>query len=147
MVSGVLTCVKMWGSSQVLTRADDANKRKRQGTITVVFLTAAYAIFNIPYCAMMIIDSVWFISDGKINGYKDMPLSDIFMIAALMENYTVVGNSITNAVIYICRIKELRHFARLNVFLGTRRNRVRNRVQPAVGSTTIENIDLQERTL
>ena len=146
LVSCGITCVKMWGSSQVLTRADDANKRKRQGTITVVILTAAYAFFNVPCCATMMIYAIEFVSDWKINVMESVPGEIIALIYALAYNYTVVGNSIVNALIYICRIKDLRDFSGLNVLLGycSRRNRP-DRSGAGGGRSTIEDIQLQPR--
>eukprot|EP00116_Pleurobrachia_bachei_P005718 sb/3465980/ len=75
---------------------------KRDATITMVALTVAYAILNLPQCALVLIHLF------MIAKCTYLPLTNV--IHVLTFTHTANLNSIANAVIYFVRVQKIRQF-------------------------------------
>ena len=105
------------GSTKVGNKhAAQAKEAKRAATITIVLLTITYIVFNVPYCLLMIDQLVPNLTDGKtesiLAGLAAYP--HYIEIYNFIVFYSIPLNSTINPIIYITRMKNLRHFI-LNV--------------------------------
>ena len=87
-------------------------RRRKQGTVTIVLLTVVFLFFNIPFCCVLVLDTVDMLSESAA---ADRILAEWKLLVALVWLYSSPGYSISNAVIYIVRVKELREFAKFPV--------------------------------
>jgi hypothetical protein len=89
-----------------------AKKNKRSATITIIILTLAYILFNVPYCIIMVDMVVYSLSEGKANITDSWFSYDLtpyyYEIYFFVTFYSIPLNSTINPMIYILRIKNLR---------------------------------------
>ena len=102
--SGVVSCFSLRRNQQSET-AD----YKRSATITIVCLTVACTLVNLPFLFQVTNDSI-----AILFGYNSMYILfgiDIpQVIVKFNYNHSIPFNSIVNTVIYISRIRKLRRF-------------------------------------
>ena len=88
-----------------------AMRRKRAATITIVLLTVAYIVFNLPYCLWMLEILVNVLSEGKTSILQSW-FNDSTPYYNEIYNFIFVFliplNSTINPLIYIFRLKVLR---------------------------------------
>ena len=93
-----------------------AKKNKRSATITIIVLTVAYIVFNVPYCLLMLDELVVSLSEGKANiiraWFNSSRTPYYLEIYSFFAQYSIPLNSTMNPVIYILRIKSLRCYIR-----------------------------------
>ena len=102
-----------WSTEVGNEHAAQVRKSKRSATITIVIITVAYIIFNVPYCLLMLDGVVSILSEGKANViqpwfYYSTPYYREINI--LFTIYMFPLNSTINPIIYILRMKNLRRY-------------------------------------
>ena len=89
-------------------------KSKRSATITIIVLTVAYIVFNVPYCLLMLDELVVSLSEGKANiiraWFNSSTTPYYNEIFRFLITYSVPLNSTINPIIYILRIGNLRRY-------------------------------------
>ncbi|KAL5258594.1 hypothetical protein ACHWQZ_G009165 [Mnemiopsis leidyi] len=106
VLSCCLSCYQLRNSNSTIKNSE-TKCRKRQATITILFLTAAYIFFNLPVWVYTITKNVI-----VFRGDWEMELSyeqDV-LLQNLLTTHTVIVNSIVNAVVYLVRLTGLRSF-------------------------------------
>jgi hypothetical protein len=91
-----------------------AKKIKRSATITIIILTVAYIIFNVPYCVVMLDDAVYYLSERKVrvirSWFNDSSTPYYQELYYFVTVNTIPLNCSFNPIIYILRIKNLRTY-------------------------------------
>lgn len=84
---------------------------------TIIYLTIAYILFNVPFISMLIMESIMVMSNFKfhISSLK-IPETTLNFIYTLIGVHMVALNSTTNVIIYFSRKKGLRKFWRSVLF-------------------------------
>ena len=84
---------------------------KSEATKTIIYLTIAYIVFNIPLIVVCILESITVLSDFKFQIQQfGLPIPVLNFIYTLIGSHAVALNSTTNVVIYFCRKDGLRKF-------------------------------------
>ena len=100
-----------WSTKVGNEHAAQARKSKRSATITIVVITVAYIIFNVPYCLLMLDEVVSSLSEGRTHvtlAWFDHSTPYYYEMYLLFTIYAIPLNSTVNSIIYILRIKNLR---------------------------------------
>lgn len=78
---------------------------KRRATKTVMILTAAYAIFNIPLCVILSQHAIYLFCNACFE-----PFEGLYFIEHFFSTHVFAINAIANASIYFSRIKDMKLF-------------------------------------
>jgi hypothetical protein len=125
----VCSCISLGRLTRPMKSASDGSQRKRRASITMLYITTAFLIFNLPFVTSTVI-YVFEISTKKPLLSLHMNAEDSHLLMNIMY-HTHYFNSIANAVIYIFRLKGLRNFVS-GVFQKLRcRPAALNSVRPA----------------
>ena len=92
---------------RTIDRPDPASKEKRHATVTIILLTVAYIVLNIP---------VWLTMVAQI--FIFFNFEDYALIWNLGMIQFVFLNSTVNAFIFFCRNQGIRNFAKAQVSLA-----------------------------
>ena len=82
-------------------------RTKRSATITIILLTIAYILFNLPYCVIMVGDVVAMLSEHTVF-LQILPTRYFLLTYVSITFYSIPLNSTVNPLIYIMRIARLR---------------------------------------
>ena len=85
---------------------------KSHATVTIIYLTVAYVVFNLPVILYITLETVylWLNLDGDINELIGFSTSVYSFISAFINNQMVTLNASVNVLIYFCRNRDLREF-------------------------------------
>ena len=131
LVVVVCNCV----SCSLISRSTSSNTggdAKREATVTIIALTLAYALLNLPQCGLVLLHLY------SIASCNPLPLPFTNVVHILTFTHTANLNSIANALIYVVQVRKLRQFI---CRLGRRRDGEPGLVRQSTGGA------LQEYTL
>ena len=110
------------------------SNKKRQATVTIILLTITYAIFNAPFCALVLAYCMAVFSGNKLDyaDYLQLSQEQRVLVNNLTFTHTVNLNSMVNAMIYLARIQDLKTFGRTVV------NRISRKQLVTRGETSLQ---------
>ena len=108
LVSCSISIAKLCRTPQL---QNSAESNSTEATTTIIILTVVYLTLNTSYNVMYIMEAISIYSNGTMSAWApDTPFSYIVFITSFNLTYTIALNSTINPLIYIARIRNLRHF-------------------------------------
>ena len=108
----MISVMKLKRSGQMKSMGN-SSRNSECATTTILILTAAYILLNIPYCMMYFLRAISIYSNGAIEPYmfiRGMSKELYAFITNFNLTFTIALNSTINPLIYFARVPQLRNF-------------------------------------
>ena len=108
IISSCLISVYILRRSISTVGQTNTGKIKINATVTIILLTIAYIVFNVPSCIYYSLWSISIFTNYTFPWYSNMSTITLIILRASLELHYIALNSIANAILYFCRIQKLR---------------------------------------